>query len=77
MALTGDELDEFHPGLVKGELVIYCSCPDEVSSAGAAIRLKRGGFKKIRPLKGGFPLWTNLGFPVDVPEAQRAMTWNR
>jgi hypothetical protein len=34
--------------------------------------LKRRGIKSIRPLEGGFPLWTELGFPVEV-----AMSNNR
>lgn len=68
LVLTGKELDAFVPAVPDAEMVLYCSCPNEVSSAAAAtIRLKRRGIKMIRPLEGGFPLWTQLGFPVEVP----------
>ena len=49
------------------EVVLYCSCPSEFASARAALQLKRLGIALVRPLEGGFPLWRDLGFPVDVP----------
>jgi membrane protein DedA with SNARE-associated domain/rhodanese-related sulfurtransferase len=73
LTLTARELDNFVPAGPEAEMVLYCSCPNEISSAAAAtVRLKRRGIKSIRPLEGGFPLWTELGFPVEV-----AMSNNR
>lgn len=46
------------------EIVVYCSCPNEVSAAVAAQHLKRAGFRKIRPLLGGLDAWTEIGRPV-------------
>ncbi|MGD0190213.1 MAG: DedA family protein/thiosulfate sulfurtransferase GlpE [Rhizomicrobium sp.] len=46
------------------EIVVYCSCPNEVSAALAAQHLKRAGFTKIRPLLGGLDAWEALGRPV-------------
>jgi len=67
LTLTDAELDTFAPTALEGEMILYCSCPDEISSAAAAsVRLKRRGIKSIRPLQGGFPLWTELGFPVEA-----------
>jgi rhodanese-related sulfurtransferase len=43
------------------EIVVYCSCPNEVSAAVAAQHLKRAGFKRIRPLSGGLDAWNDLG----------------
>jgi rhodanese-related sulfurtransferase len=73
LALTVRELDNFVPAVPDGEMILYCSCPNEISSAAAAtLRLKRRGIKSIRPLEGGFPLWTELGFPVEVPRGVSA-----
>jgi membrane protein DedA with SNARE-associated domain/rhodanese-related sulfurtransferase len=68
LTLTVKELDNFVPAVPEAEMILYCSCPNEISSAATAtMRLKRRGIKSIRPLEGGFPLWTQLGFPVEVP----------
>jgi len=68
VTLTEKELDTFVPAIPGTEMILYCSCPNESSSAAAAtMRLKRRGVKSIRPLEGGYPLWTQLGFPVEVP----------
>jgi rhodanese-related sulfurtransferase len=58
------------------EVVLYCTCPNEASSAMTAIRLKKYGISKVRPLHGGFHMWRGLGFPVEsefgpVPAAAR------
>jgi rhodanese-related sulfurtransferase len=67
VTLTDAELDAFVSAVPDAEVILYCSCPSEISSAAAAtIRLKRRGVKSIRPLEGGFPLWMQLGFPVEV-----------
>jgi len=53
----------------EAEIVIYCSCPNEASAAIAARDLKRAGFKKIRPLRGGIEAWAKAGRPVEVSRA--------
>ncbi|MFZ1921922.1 MAG: thiosulfate sulfurtransferase GlpE, partial [Xanthobacteraceae bacterium] len=47
-----------------GEIVIYCDCPNEASAAIAAKHLKKAGFKKIRPLRGGLDAWIEAGHPL-------------
>ncbi|HUH55436.1 MAG TPA: rhodanese-like domain-containing protein, partial [Rhodanobacter sp.] len=39
------------------ELVIYCSCPNEVSAAKAAKLLMALGYRRVRPLLGGLDAW--------------------
>ena len=51
------------------EVVLYCDCPSETSSARVALALRRLGFERVRPLAGGFPAWRELGFPVS-PDVQ-------
>ena len=70
VTLTDTEFDALVSTLPDVEVILYCSCPNEISSAAVAtMRLKRRGIKSVRPLEGGFPLWTQLGFPVEVPAA--------
>lgn len=62
-----DDLEALVADVRHAEIVLYCSCPNEVSSARAALRLKSHGVKRVRPLEGGFPVWKELGFPVEDP----------
>ena len=50
------------------EVVVYCSCPNEASAATAARRLKRAGFRRIRPLLGGIDAWTQAGHAIEIPQ---------
>ena len=73
LQLSNEELDAAAVSLAQSEIVLYCTCPNEVTSARVALRLKRQGLERVRPLEGGFPLWRELGFPVeDVAIAQSA-----
>lgn len=47
------------------EVILYCSCPNEVTSARIALRLKRAGITKVRPLEGGFEAWHERNLPVE------------
>lgn len=49
------------------EVVIYCDCPNEVSAAVLARELKKQGFKRVRPLAGGFEAWRASGHRYDGP----------
>lgn len=46
-------------------LVIYCSCPNEVSAAWMAGRLRQAGVKLALPLTGGIDAWRLAGFDVE------------
>lgn len=67
LVALNDDLETLVPAITKNEVVLYCSCPNEISSARAALRLKRHGVKRVRPLEGGFEVWKELGFPVEMP----------
>ena len=47
---------------VDRELVIYCSCPNEVSAATAAKWLMATGYRHVRPLAGGLEAWYDAGY---------------
>ena len=58
---------EHRPDLSNGrEVVVYCTCPNEVSSAVAARSLQRRGILRARPLAGGLPSWRELGYPLQA-----------
>ena len=46
------------------ELVIYCSCPNEVSAAKAAKLLMALGYRRVRPLLGGLDAWDAAGYAL-------------
>jgi membrane protein DedA with SNARE-associated domain/rhodanese-related sulfurtransferase len=48
------------------EIVLYCSCPNEVSSARVALELRRQGFTRVRPLQGGIEAWRKKNYPVET-----------
>ena len=47
------------------DVVLYCSCPNEVSSARAALALRRNGILRVRPLLGGIDAWRERNFPTE------------
>jgi membrane protein DedA with SNARE-associated domain/rhodanese-related sulfurtransferase len=47
------------------DIVLYCTCPSEASSASIALRLKAMGITRVRPLLGGFDAWKRLGYPLE------------
>ncbi len=53
------------------DVVLYCTCPSEETSARVARQLIRLGVHRVRPLRGGFEVWRDLGLPLveySVPE---------
>ena len=48
------------------DIILYCSCPDEGSSAKIARRLQRSGFTRVRPLLGGIEAWRERQYPVEL-----------
>jgi rhodanese-related sulfurtransferase len=45
-------------------MILYCSSPNEKTSAEAAARLIELGFSKVCVLKGGWVVWQSSNFPV-------------
>ena len=54
------------------DIILYCTCPSEETSAKVALQLRRLGITRVRPLRGGFDGWKQAGYPlfdyVDEPE---------
>jgi membrane protein DedA with SNARE-associated domain/rhodanese-related sulfurtransferase len=47
------------------DVILYCSCPNEVSSARAALLLQRRGIARVRPLLGGIDAWRDRNYPLE------------
>ena len=46
------------------QIILYCTCPNEATSAQLAILLRKQGIQHIRPLQGGLDAWREHGYPV-------------
>nr|WP_277186442.1 DedA family protein/thiosulfate sulfurtransferase GlpE [Caballeronia sp. BR00000012568055] len=46
------------------KVIIYCSCPNEVSAAWMAKTMRNAGFRDVLPLTGGLDAWRLAGFRV-------------
>ncbi|HEY3301211.1 MAG TPA: DedA family protein/thiosulfate sulfurtransferase GlpE [Methylophilaceae bacterium] len=51
---------------VDDEIILYCACPNEVTSAKVAKMLMKKGYKRVRPLTGGIDAWVNAGHPTAI-----------
>lgn len=49
-----------------GELVFYCTCPNEASAAHAARIMMSRGFTRVRPLLGGLDAWIAAGYELEA-----------
>lgn len=65
-----DELRQRHELIPRDrDIILYCTCPSEETSAKVAMDLRRMGVRRVRPLRGGLQGWREAGFPVDGVEA--------
>ena len=62
-----DEL-RMHRDEIPGdrEIVLYCTCPSEETSAKVAMDLRRLGVSRVRPLRGGLQGWKDAGYPLEA-----------
>jgi membrane protein DedA with SNARE-associated domain len=54
------------------DIILYCSCPNEVSAARVALLLQRKGFSRVRPLLGGIDAWRERKYPTEAGTVQAA-----
>jgi membrane protein DedA with SNARE-associated domain/rhodanese-related sulfurtransferase len=46
------------------DVILYCTCPSEETSAKVALQLRKIGVTRVRPLRGGFDGWKVAGYPL-------------
>jgi membrane protein DedA with SNARE-associated domain/rhodanese-related sulfurtransferase len=54
------------------KLVIYCSCPNEISAAWMAKQLNEAGFSDVLPLRGGLDAWRDSGRQLEPLDEEPA-----
>lgn len=65
MHVDAEELEQFRNEIpADRDIIVYCSCPNEVTSARVALSLQRKGFTRVRPLLGGIDAWRQNNYPV-------------
>jgi membrane protein DedA with SNARE-associated domain/rhodanese-related sulfurtransferase len=70
--MTMEEVEQRQQELPRDrDIILYCSCPNEVSSAKAALLLHRRGILRVRPLLGGIDAWRERNYPMQLQEERR------
>src|SRR6266850_8064380 len=65
--MTMDEVERRQQEIPRDrDIILYCSCPNEVSSARAALLLHRRGILRVRPLLGGIDAWRERNYPMEL-----------
>jgi len=66
LAVDMQKIEESLRGVpTDGEVVLYCACPNEATAVKVAQKLKKVGYKRIRPLLGGIDAWIEAGLEVE------------
>lgn len=67
-----DEMEDRHQDIPRDrDVVLYCSCPNETTSARMALLFHRKGIMRVRPLAGGIDAWRQRDYPIE-PHPERA-----
>jgi membrane protein DedA with SNARE-associated domain/rhodanese-related sulfurtransferase len=67
LRMTPDEVEHRHQEIPRDrDIVLYCSCPNEVTSARVALQLRRQGILRVRPLLGGIEAWRKRNYPMKL-----------
>ena len=66
LAIDMQKIEDSFKGVpIEGEVVLYCACPNEATAVKVAQRLRKVGYKRIRPLLGGIDAWIEAGLEVE------------
>jgi rhodanese-related sulfurtransferase len=78
--MSVDEVHRRHVDIPRDrDVILYCSCPNEVTSARVALLLRRKGVSRVRPLLGGIDVWRRCNYPTELriiggPDAESKLT---
>ena len=66
LRIAPDDLMRSRELIPRGrDIVLYCTCPSEETSAKIAMELRRLGVRRVRPLRGGLQGWKDAGYPLE------------
>jgi len=72
--ITADKLKLGHQEIPRDrDVILYCSCPNEESSARAALLLRRNGIVSVHPLLRGFDAWRERNYPTELRVLQASI----
>lgn len=67
LRIAPDDLVRSRELIPRGrDIVLYCTCPSEETSAKIAMDLRRLGVRRVRPLRGGLQGWKDAGYPLQM-----------
>jgi rhodanese-related sulfurtransferase len=76
--LNVDDVESRHHEIPRDrDIIIYCSCPNEVTSARVALLLRRKGILRVRPLLGGIVAWRDMNYPLEPHTQIRVISPSR
>jgi rhodanese-related sulfurtransferase len=55
-------------------IIVYCSCPNDVTAAKVAKQLHQLGYKRAKPLHGGLDAWNHAFRPQVVVETVNSLS---
>lgn len=66
LRMAVEELEHRHHEIPRDrDVILYCACPNEVTSAKMALLLKKNGITRVRPLAGGVEAWRERNYPLE------------
>jgi rhodanese-related sulfurtransferase len=75
--MTMDELQLRQDEIPRDrDIILYCSCPNEVTSERVALLLHRKGILRVRPLLGGIDAWRERNYPTELRATGKTIRMN-
>ncbi len=67
LRIAAEDIEERHEAIPRDrEIILFCACPNEATAARIALKLRRKGITRVRPLTGGIDAWREHCFPVEL-----------
>jgi rhodanese-related sulfurtransferase len=74
LRMAMEELEKRHEEIPRDrDMVLYCSWPNEATSARVALLLQKKGITRVRPLAGGIDAWLANQFPFEARDPVKTL----
>jgi len=69
--ISMDEIGKTYVDIPRDrDIIVYCACPNEVSAARVALKLRQKGFTRVRPLQGGIDAWREHAVQMKISNVE-------